>query len=76
MMVSKPTKRDRLPVGAVLLAQDDEGRAFRSGDALVIERTFAGKRIETRLPTDLEWLWSWMQLATAACDQLAVLSEY
>lgn len=70
-----PSKRDRLPLGATLLAQDEEGRAFRSGDALVIERTIGGKRIETRLPLDLEWLWSWMQLATAACDQLAVLSE-
>lgn len=68
-------KRDRLPLGALLLAQDEEGRAFRLGDALVIERTFGGKRVEARLPVDLEWLWSWMQLATAACDQLAVLSE-
>ena len=48
----------------------------RLGDARVIERTFGGKRVETRLPVDLEWLWSWMQLATAACDQLAVLSEH
>lgn len=70
------SKRERLPLGALLLAQDEEGRAYRSGDALVIERTIGGKRIETRLPVDLEWLWSWMELATAACDQLAVLSEH
>jgi hypothetical protein len=70
-----PGKRDRLPLGAILLAQDEEGRAFRSGDALVIERTFGGKRVETRLPLELEWLWSWMELVTSACDQLAVLSE-
>ena len=63
-----PSKRDRLPLGALLLAQDEEGRAYRSGDALVIERTFVGKRVETRLPVDQEWLWSWMQLATSACD--------
>lgn len=68
-------RRERLPVGAVLLAQDDDGRAFRAGDALVIERMFCGKRVETRLPIDPEWLWLWMELVTAACDQLAMLAE-
>lgn len=63
-----------LPAGAILLAVDDDGRAFLTGRALVIERMHAGVRIEARLPADLEWLWQWMEMSTAACDQLATLS--
>lgn len=61
-----------LPVGARLLAQDDEGRAFLFADQLVIERRMAGKRFETRLPAgDVDWLWDWSQLLASACDVLA-----
>lgn len=56
-----------------MLARDEDGRAYLIGDQLVIERTFAGKRIETRLPmADLEWLWEWSELLRAACDALTV----
>lgn len=65
------TRREWLPVDVVLLSQDEQGRAYRVGNVLVVERSFAGKQVECRLPVDLEWLWSWMQLTTAACDQLA-----
>ena len=65
----------KLPQGAVLLANEDQGRVFRVGDALVIESTFGGKRVETRLPADLEWLWNWHEMLEAACDRLATLNE-
>lgn len=62
-----------LPVGARLLAQDDEGRVYLFADHLVVERRIGGKRIETRLPAgDLDWLWNWSQLLASACDALAV----
>ena len=61
-----------LPDGAVLLAKDDQGRVFQFGDQLVIDRSFNGKRIETRLPVgDLDWLWRWNNLFRDACDTLA-----
>lgn len=63
----------QLPAGAVLLAQDEDSRMFRFGDHVVIESVFAGRRVETRLPADLEWLWSWHELVQAGCDRLAVL---
>jgi hypothetical protein len=71
-----PTVIDPLPAGAILLAVDDDGRAYLvlASRALVIERAYAGRCIEARLPADLEWLWQWMEMATAACDQLASLS--
>lgn len=63
-----------LPDGAILLARDEDGRAFVFGDHLVIERKApTGKRVEIRLPAgDLDWLWNWSQLMQAACDRLAV----
>lgn len=55
-----------------MLARDDQGQAFVFGDQLVIERQFAGKVVTTRLPAgDLDWLWDWSQLLTAACERLA-----
>lgn len=62
-----------LPVGATLLAQDDQGgRVYQFGDQLVIERWFAGKLVEVRLPVgDLDWLWDWSELLRAACDLLS-----
>jgi hypothetical protein len=61
-----------LPDGAILLAKDDQGRLYQFGDQLVIERSFNGKRIETRLPVgDLDWLWRWAELFRDACDTLA-----
>lgn len=68
-------KDKRLPVGAALLAQDGDSRVFRFGDQVVVESTFAGRRIETRLPADLEWLWSWHALLETGCDRLATLEQ-
>lgn len=60
-----------LPVGAKLLAKDDDGRVYQFGDHLVVERWFAGKLVEVRLPVgDLDWLWDWSELLRTACDQL------
>lgn len=61
----------RLPTGAVVLAQEDEDRVYRFGDQVIVEAVFAGKRVETRLPADLEWLWNWHELLAAGCDRMA-----
>jgi hypothetical protein len=61
-----------LPDGAIWLATANQGRAFEFGDQLVIDCSFNGKRIETRLPVgDLDWLWRWADLFRDACDTLA-----
>ena len=61
-----------LPDGAILLAKDDQGRLYQFGDQLVIERSFNGKRIETRLPVnDLDWLWRWSDMLNDAVLVLA-----
>lgn len=68
-------KDKRLPAGAVLLAQDGDSRMFRFADQVVIEAVFAGRRVETRLPADLEWLWSWHELLETGCDRLALIDQ-
>lgn len=68
-------KDKRLPTGAVLLSQAGEDRVYRFGDQVVVEAVFAGKRVETRLPADLEWLWGWHELLEAGCDRLAVMGD-
>lgn len=66
-------KDKRLPQGAVVLAQEGEGRVYRYGDQVVVEAVYLGKRVETRLPADLEWLSNFHELLQAGCDRLAMV---